>query len=343
VSEVRLDPAAFRTALTALFVTYGTPPAHAAVVVDHLVDSSLLGLHSHGVIRVPEYLDVIERGGVDPAATPTVIDDGAVLVLDANRGIGQVAASYALDALRERVASRGMGTVALRGAGHLGRIGAYVEALAAGGLVAIAFCSVPTRFHNVAWFGARDGALGTNPIAYAFPTNGTPVVADFSTSATPEGRIRFLRNQGLPAAEGLLRDAEGRPSTDPNVLYADPPGTLQPLGGLDLGHKGSALGLLVEMMGTLLAGEAVDDAGRDNNLTLVAIRPPAGFVERAAGLVDHVHGRAPIDPARPPLLPGELEARTRATTTTVLVDPSTWDAIQSRASAKGVALPDAQP
>jgi uncharacterized oxidoreductase len=237
------------------------------------------------------------------------------------------------------VARNGMAIVALRKAGHLGRIGAYVEALARQGLVAIAFCSVPTRFHNVAWFGAREGRLGTNPIAYAFPTGDIPVVADFSTSAIPEGRVRFLRNQGLPAPPGVLHDARGLPTTDPKVLYAPDAGTLQPLGGESLGHKGSALGMLVEVMGTLVAGEDADDPNRDNNLTVIAFAPPAGFDARAAMLVDYVHAAAPIDPERPPLVPGEPEARARDANTHVLVDAPTWAAIVERANAKGVPQP----
>ena len=96
--------------------------------------------------------------------------------------------------------------------------------------------------------------------------------------------------------------------------------------------------MLVEVMATLLAGESADDPGRDNNLTVVAFTPPAGF-NRAAALVEYVHSAAPIDPARPALVPGEPEARTRAATERVLVDPTTWAAISERARALGVAQP----
>jgi LDH2 family malate/lactate/ureidoglycolate dehydrogenase len=232
----------------------------------------------------------------------------------------------------------GAAVVALRGAGHLGRIGAYAEALARDGFVAMAFCSVPTRFHNVAWFGARSGRMGTNPIAYAFPTEGDPVVADFSTSATPEGRIRLLRNQGLPAPPGLLRDAEGRPTTDPDVLYADPGGTIQPLGG-DFGHKGSALGMLAEVMATLLADEDVGHDEHENNLTLVALTPGDGFRGRASRYTDYIHAAAPIDPSRPPLVPGEPEAANRRRATSVVVDATSWAAIAERAARKRVPVP----
>jgi uncharacterized oxidoreductase len=332
---------ATRAFLDALFASAGAGPESLRAVVDHLVDASLVGLHSHGVLRAPDYLDAVADGIVDPVAQPRVErDDGATVVLDAARCFGQVAGAHACRVAEERAAAGTCAVVAVRRAGHLGRIGAYVEWLARRGHLAMAFCSVPTRFHDVAWFGTRTGRLGTNPIAYAFPTEAEPVVADFSTSAIPEGKVRFLRNQGLPAPPGVLRDAAGAPTTDPNVLYGDPKGTLQPLGG-DQGHKGSALGLLVEAMGTLLAGEDAADPARDNNLTLVAIPVPAGFAALASGLVEHVHAAEPIDPARPPLVPGEPEHRTRAATAAILFDPLTWSRLADHAARLGVDLPAA--
>ncbi len=336
-SSPSFPPEELRTFLEALFVAAGASAANARAVVDHLIDASLVGLHSHGIIRVPEYLDAIDAGIVDPRCVPNLVDDGAVIVFDAQHCFGQVAGAHAVDAAATRVAQHGAAVVAVRGAGHLGRIGAYVEALARRGYVALGFCSTPTRFHNVAWFGAKEGRLGTNPIAYAFPTRDEPVVADFSTSAIPEGRVRYLRNLGQPTPDGVLHDADGTPTTDPNVLY-EGGGTIQPLGGELLGHKGSALGLLSEMMATLLGGEEADSPGRFNNLTLLAFAPPAAFDERASNLARYIHSAAPIDPARPPMLPGEPEARTRATTERVTVDPKTWDAIVQHASRRNVSL-----
>jgi hydroxycarboxylate dehydrogenase B len=335
--EVTIDR--LRPFLLELFRTYGTPVSNAAVVVEHLLDSSACGLPSHGVLRVPDYLDAIESGAVDPTAEPRTASDGAVLVLDAQHAFGPVAAAHAVRAVSARAREHGAGVVALRQAGHLGRIGAYVETIARDGFLGIGFCAVPTRFHNVAWFGAREGRLGTNPIAYAFPTQDEPVVADFSTSATPEGRIRLLRNQGALAPEGLLRDARGRPTSDPNVLYQDPPGALQPLGGTEFGHKGSALGLLAEVMGTVLAGEEIDDPNRNNNLTLVALTPDDGFRARAGRAVDYLHAATPIDDGVPPVVPGELEAGARKRCESIVVDAVSWTAILERADRKGVRHP----
>jgi LDH2 family malate/lactate/ureidoglycolate dehydrogenase len=333
-----VDPEVMHTFLMTLLVEAGASKANARAVVDHLVDASLVGLHSHGVLRAPDYLDYIEHAVIDPAAEPVLErEDGSTARYDAAHCFGQVAGQVAVEQAARRAAA-GSAVVSVRRSGHLGRIGAYVEALAKAGLFSLAFCSVPARYHNVAWCGTRDGRLGTNPIAYAFPTGGAPVVADFSTSVLPEGKIRFLRNQGLAAPEGAVRDAAGRLTTDPGALYADPPGTLQPLGASQ-SHKGSALGLLAEAMGTLLAGEAVDDLARENNLTLVAIRVADGFPQLAAGLVEHVHRATPLDGSAPPMVPGEPEARSRAASTTILVDPITWERLAAHAERRDVPLP----
>lgn len=333
-----LGPEETRAFLVRLFTAAGASDANALVVVDHLLDASLVGLHSHGVLRAPDYLDYVEQGVIAPAAEPRLErEDGSVALYDAARCFGQVAGRLAVDEVARRAVD-GSAVVTVRRAGHLGRIGAYVEDLATAGLLGLAFCSVPARYHNVAWFGTREGRLGTNPIAYAFPTGGAPVVADFSTSALPEGKIRFLRNQGLTAPDGALRDAAGQPTADPAVLYADPPGTLQPLGGAQ-GHKGSALGLLVEALGTLHAGEAVDDPARENNLTLIAVRVANDFPTLASSLVDHVHRSAPLDPTAPPMVPGEPEQRARAASETIVVDPVTWQRLAVHAARHGVALP----
>ncbi len=343
-SPVGVDPADLRQLLVRLFGTLGTPADNAEAVADHLVEASMMGVHSHGVLRVPSYVAFVEEGRVDPAARPVVAEDrGTRVVLDGNRSFGQVAARAACDVAVTRARSGGVVVASVRGAGHLGRIGAYTSALAAAGLVGLAFCSNPPWQHNVAWYGSKVGRLGTNPVAYAFPTSTDPVVADLSTSATPEGRVRLAWNEGRAVPEGLIRDARGRPTTDPERFYAEPPGTLEPLGGADNGHKGSALALLVEVMATLLAGEAVDDHTRENNLTLVAIAPPPGFAALADSLAAHIHAAEPISAGRAVLLPGERGRQALADAGPVLVDGTTWCAIQAHAERLGVPLPEAAP
>ena len=338
---VAVEPVALRQLLLRLFGSVGAPTVNAEIVVDHLIEASLMGVPSHGVMRVPSYLAAVEDGRVDPAARPVVAEDrGSRAVLDGNRAFGPVAGAAASgDAVARAETGTGVAVVSVRGAGHLGRIGAYTEALAADGLVGVGFCSLPPSDQNVAWAGARVGRLGTNPVAFAFPTSEGPVAADLSTSATSEGRVRLAWNEGRTVAEGLIRDGHGRPITDPGRFFADPPGTLEPLGGPAQAHKGSALALMVEMMATLLAGEAVDDVARGSNLTLVAIAPSPGFTALADGLVAHIRAAEPVVPGQAVVVPGERARAARAAAMVVLVDGISWNAIRAHAGRLGLDVP----
>ena len=263
-SRVLLDRDAAESFATALFRAAGGTEVTSLVVARHLVESDRRGVPSHGLLRVTQYLAEIAAGEIDPTALPSrERASGARVWLDGNRCFGPVAGSAAVDEAVVVTASAGVGVVTVRHTGHAGRIGDYVERAARSGLVAVAYCSGPPSGHRVAPFGATEGRLSTNPIAFAFPTKSEPIVADFSTSAVPEGVVRRLHELGLPVPEGAVQDPAGRPTTDADVLYSTPPGTILPLGGSRFGHKGFALGLLVEVLATLLAGDEPADASHD--------------------------------------------------------------------------------
>jgi hydroxycarboxylate dehydrogenase B len=349
---MELDPSAIRGLSIRLFVSAGASQAHAEIVADHLVEASLMGLHSHGLIRLPEYLERIAAtaiggsppaGFIDPAASPVIERrEGSVAVLDGRNGFGQVVGRAAAELAIELAGEAGSAVVSARRMAHLGRLGAYVEPIARAGLVGLGFCSAPRSAHLVAPFGGLDGRLSTNPIAYALPSTGGPVVADFATSAAAEGVIRYRRNTGQRLPEGVLRNAAGEPTTDPNDLYTEPGGTIQPFGGEVSGHKGSALGILVEAMGTLMAGEDVLGDGRlGNDLTLIAIRPPLGFPELMDGFSGYVRSSRPVDPAAPVMMPGDRELARMRAARRVTIDAQTWRQIAVIATARGVPLPPA--
>lgn len=174
-------------------------------------------LRSHGVMRVPQYLDDIAGRGIDPAVPPRIErrKPGRSHV-DGERGFGQVAGMTMAEEAVGLARDSGIGFVTGRHMGHTGRIGAYAEAIARVGCLGIAVCSGPRSGHWVAPFGGLDGLLATNPIAYAYPVaDGVPVAADFSTSVVPEGVVRSLKYRGLPAPEGALRDAPAGPPPIP--------------------------------------------------------------------------------------------------------------------------------
>jgi L-lactate dehydrogenase len=150
----------------------------------------------------------------------------------------------------------------------------------------------------------------------------------------PEGVVRSLKNRGLAAPEGALRDAAGRPTTDPDVLYAAPRGTIQPLGGA-FGYRGTALGILVDVLAALLAEDEADDPLREgSNLAMLAIALDDGFAARAARMAGYLRSSPAIDAARPVMMPGERERREAAAGGgQVLVDGPTFAAMVARAGA----------
>jgi LDH2 family malate/lactate/ureidoglycolate dehydrogenase len=175
-------------------------------------------------------------------------------------------------------------------------------------------------------------------LAYAVPTGGDPIVADFSTSVAPEGKIRWHRNEGKPVPPGWVVDAHGQPTTDPAAFYGPPLGGILPLGGA-AGHKGFALGLLVEILGSALAGlSTTDQTITGNGVCFLLVDPSAfGPIVRFKQLVDEMAAYIKSSPPAPGfeevLLPGELEFRTRRRRlqSGVPVDEVTWQALESHA------------
>jgi hydroxycarboxylate dehydrogenase B len=339
---VRVSAGEMMTLGSALLERAGALPEHARIVMDHLVTASAMELHSHGVMRIPQYIAEIAASVIDPKAEPEIVPRSpSHLSVDGKRGFGQVVGRRMVESLIPLTKKTGLAMANGRHLGHTGRIGAYPEALAEAGLIGLAVCNGSPSGHWVAPFGGSDGRISTNPIAVGWPVEGeAPVVADFSTAAAPEGVIRVLRDRGAEAPEGYLRDAEGRPTRDPNVLYATPKGAVQPLGGA-LGYRGTALALFVEVLTTLLNGDAVDDRARKGtDMTILAIAPQSGFEHLARGLSDHMRAAPPLDPARPVMMPGDRERLAADAATALRVDLPTWEALARAAKSAGLAMPE---
>ena len=341
MSTVRLAAEAAIELALRIFVAHGASDHNARIVAEHLVTSDLMGVSSHGLNRVVQYTGEIASGLLQPDAAPVVSTLAPTrLQIDGRSGFGQVACTAAVEAAAGVVATYGTAFVTVRNTQHTGRMGAYTEALARSGNLAVAFGSGAPRFHRVPPFGGREGRMSTNPISWAAPTAAEPLVADFSTTSVPEGKIRLWRDTGREVPPEVLCDATGRISSDPEDLYSDPPGFLLPLGGERFGHKGSALALLAEMAATVLAGDAIDDAdGRGQNLALVAVRGEPDLADRVSDTVRYVRSSAPRDPRRPVLMPGEIEQNAAAGATRVELGIANWRRLAAVAADAGVATP----
>jgi len=326
----------------------GAAQPAATLVADSLVTSNLAGHDSHGVVRVPQYLDTIAAGQLTPLAEPIVVQETAAITLvDARHGFGQVAARMAMEKTIAKAQTQGLAATGLFNCNHIGRLGEWVQLAAERGFIGLAFCNGGRPGGLVTPYGGSGRALGTNPIAAAVPiADRPPVVIDLSTSVVAEGKVRVARNQGQAIPEGWIQDAEGRPSTNPEDLYAG--GTLLPIAG----HKGYGLSLLVELLGGMLTGQSCPGLPTYTSLKngvlfiVLAIEPfrsPEDFLKDGSALCELVKNVAPAPGFDEVLLPGEPEQRTSARRQAegIPVDETTWGQLAAAAAKFGVAVPTA--
>ncbi len=313
------EPAFLQDVGTRLFRGCGAPREEAQLVAEELVDASLLGLDSHGVMRIPQYVDQVLDGTIRPGQPVRVVRETAgTAVVDCGGAFGMVAGRRMVEIVSSKVEGPGIACAVSQRCNHVGRLGAYPQKLAERGLFGLAAVNSARSGHFVSPWGGREGRLATNPLAWAAPAEGRPVVMDMSTSMIAEGKIRVLMQQGSPVPEGSILDAEGRPITDAKTFYGPPRGTILPFGSPRLGYKGFGLALLVEILGSTLAGVPLDPADGPttygNGLFLMAIDPEAfggreRFRQLVIDLMRYVASSPPAPGTNGVVLPGELDFR----------------------------------
>lgn len=308
-------------ALTAaIFENAGSGEAEAQTIATHLVEANLVGHDSHGVIRVPAYVQWVEDGKLVPNQSISVVfENDAVAVVDGNFGFGQVLGEQAVALGIEKCKNSGLAMVALRNAGHVGRVGDWALQAAEAGLLSLHFVNTSGGGILVAPFGGTDRRLSANPIAAAVPVpGGKPILVDLSTCVIAEGKVRVARNKGVQVPENALIDLHGEPTTDPNDLYTDPPGAILAIAG----HKGYALSVLCEVMAGGISGSGCSNPTNPtankvvNAMTSIYIDPRTvagdAFGGEITGLIDWVKGSPKADPDVDILMPGEPEENSKA-------------------------------
>ncbi len=233
----------------------GASSTEATVVGPSLVKSDLFGYSSHGVMRIPFYLQMLKDGDIcSEAELETIADSPAGLATDAHWGFGRVQCGRLLDKLTTRCIKNGSAIGTIRNCSHIGRLGEYCEIAAnEHGLVSIAMVNTHGAARRVAPPGGIRPRLGTNPLAMGVPNGDESLILDFSTSATAEGKVRVKQIAGEKVPSGWLLDPDGEPTRDPNTLYADPPGTILPMGG-DQAYKGFGLSLMIDIFSGAISG-----------------------------------------------------------------------------------------
>ena len=325
----------------------GAAPGHAEVVGNHLAEANLAGHDSHGFIRIPQYLDTIKAGLLNPKAKPEIVFDyAATAYVDGKTTFGQVVATMATDLAIKKARTHGISIVSMGNHDHTGRIGTYPEMAVKEGMAAIMFGGGfrPERGH-VAPFGGRTGVLGTNPISMGFPqSEGPPILLDFATSMAAEGKLRVYRNRGVSLPGEWLVDKHGNLSDDPNSYYDG--GALLPMGGSLSGHKGYALSIMVALFGGLLGQSAVPSTTTakswdGSSIIVVDLEHVASSLDVKAHLEEMtqvLHQTPPADGFDSVLYPGEIEAKTRQNRMEngIQIEQATWDQVKERFGEYGV-------
>jgi uncharacterized oxidoreductase len=349
-----------------LVTALGAPVAEAEIVADALVGANLAGHDSHGVIRLEQYARMLRAGQIVPGApfevtrhAPAPGGPAAAAAVDGHWGFGAVVATRAMQLALEMAAGTGVAAVSVRRSNHVSRLGHYVLMAAEAGRLGFMTANNHGGGRWVAPWGGADRRLSTNPLAFAAPTGGRPVLVDITTSTVAEGKVRVLRNKGLPMPEGWAIHPDGSPLTDPAHMYGPPHGSLLPFGGF-AGHKGFALSLMVELLSGALSGAGCTgpaDVQPGNALFILVLDPAvfgarggtdaetarAAFREEASGLVEWVKGSPPLPGGTGVLAPGEPEFREeeRRRAEGVLIDEETWRQLRELAASLGVEVPEA--
>ena len=335
---------ALRRFTSDVFARDGMSAAHAGTVADALVWANLRGMDSHGVSRIPSYVDWMRKGDINATPCMAVTTEApAVAVLDADRAAGPVAMSAAMEHAVAKARAAGAGVVFVRATTHTAALGYYTLIAAQAGMAGLAFAaSTPL----MAYHGARAAGVSTTPISIALPGEDAPLLLDMSSAVIPMGKIVQARRTGEPLPDDAVLDADGRPTTDARRAI-----TPLPLGG----PKGSGLALMVECLTSLvmanpiaaevLEGTALGKRHRQNCLAIAVdiarFGDIGGFHREARRLIRVLKALPRAAGVDEILMPGErgrrmLERRTREG---IPLPPPVVAELSKVAADLGVALP----
>jgi LDH2 family malate/lactate/ureidoglycolate dehydrogenase len=288
----------------------GLPDEPARAVAQGLVEADLFGHTTHGLALLADYVEELRSGAMESQGEPEILRDmGAVAAWDARRLPGIWTTRLAIEAAAAKAKATGAGIIALRRSHHIACLATFLERPAREGFLVLVLTSDPSvRF--VAPFGAKSPVLTPNPLAAGIPADPDPIILDVSMSITTAGMCARAKAAGARLPGKWLIGPDGQPTDDPGLFENG--GALLPVGGLDHGHKGFALGLLVECLTQGLSGYGRADDVKDWGAAVVvmAISPAAfgskaDFDRQVQWIADACRAATPIDPAKPVRLPGD--------------------------------------
>lgn len=348
-NERRIPFEELRQFAQSVFEHCAMPPADAFCLADSLATADLEGVHSHGVMRVPDYVHKLTRAGVNPKGRPRVVHErAAIAVVDGDGTMGQIGTHFAMTEAIKRARAHGIAFVGIRGSNHCGALSYFSRMALAENMIGIVGTNaLPT----MAPWGGAEKLVGMNPLSIAIPTaQETSIVFDAAFANTAHGKIRVYaqKNQAIPA--DWAYDENGQTTIDPNKALK---GLLQPSGG----HKGIALAIAVGILSTLLSGAAygtesgnMRDGAKPNVdghfvlvIDIAAFCEPAQFKQRADQIVAQIHQARRAPGVEALLVPGELEERIakKSRADGIPLNEATIRDLRSVAAAFGLAIPHA--
>lgn len=324
---------------------YERDKAHATAEV--LIEADLMGHSTHGLALVPWYLDGAAKGDVRGSGEPEVISDrGACLTWNGRRLPGTWLTLKAIDLGVERAKKYGTCTIAIADSHHIGALAAYLPRATEQGCMAIVASSSPA-VATVAPYGGRVPIMTPDPIGIGIPTDGDPVLIDISATITTNNMARRLIGEGKRFPQPWAMDKDGNATDDPKAVIGGG-GSLLPVGGLDHGHKGYALGLLVESLTQGLGGFGRADSpkGATSSVFLQVIDPAAfagqdAFTRQTSWLVNACRENPPRPGVERVRVPGDsaMKRRREAVASGVEIASSIMNAIEPYARRFGLATP----
>jgi LDH2 family malate/lactate/ureidoglycolate dehydrogenase len=344
-AKVLVDADDLRAVVAGVFQARGTRESDAAAVADALVWANLRGIDSHGVSRVPRYLELFDKGESVADAVPAVTRPrAAIAIVDAHAAPGPVALIRAADEAVAAARTCGVGWASVRGTVHTGAIGYYTSRAARAGMAAI---GVVAGVPNMAYAGARGAAVATSPLSVAVPAGRHELVLlDMATAVMALGRIAQLKAAGKELPPGVALTADGEPTTDPALAKVP-----TPVGG----PKGSGMSLVFEMLASGLAANPIVPAYHSGttegkrhrqNAFLLAIDvtafvPLDEFKESVDETVDAIKSLPPADETHEILIPGERGRRSEAERAKagIPLGPKVWRELTEIAAGLGVEVP----
>ncbi|MDV7271613.1 Ldh family oxidoreductase [Thioclava sp. A2] len=320
----------------------------AETVAELLVRTDEIGVTTHGISMVPYYLPELASGNMTSEGSWEVVrDKGVTMVWDGNYLPGHWLMTHALDTCIARARDYGMAALSMRRSHHIGCLSTLTRIAAEQGLVCYISTSDPSG-RWVAPFGGTEPTLTPNPWAIGYPSKDHPVLIDTCASITTVSKVREHINSGTQFANPWMLDAQGRATRDPNVVNADPKGTILPVGGMDHGHKGFALALMIEMQTQALSGHGrSSEPTRWGGNVFVQVTDPEAFggndafTTEVSYLNDLCRNNRPAEGVSRVRVPGDRAydrlAQSRAGT--VALPDEVWTRVAASAEALGVDLP----